>query len=123
MLDAGSAKHFAPSIRGDAARQNIESLFAELAEVARCGVRTLRGLDEDRSSEPETSFFCFHRTLTGFAKDAGLTSEPTLRDIQAAAAVCEHLGVLSLEGGTMVFHRCCMEGNLREFYRQLKQRA
>lgn len=123
VLDAGSAKHFSPSIRGDAARQNIESLFAELADVVRCGVQTLRGLDEDRSSEPETTFFCFHRTPTGFARDAGLDEELTLPDIQAAAIACEDLGVLSLECGTMVFHRCGMEGNLSGFYNRLKQHA
>lgn len=123
VLDAGSAKHFSPSIRGEAARQNIESLFAELADVMRCGVQTLRGLDEDRSSEPETTFFCFHRTPTGFARDAGLDEELTLPDIQTAAIACEDLGVLSLECGTMVFHRCGMEGNLSGFYNRLKQHA
>lgn len=123
VLDAGSARHFAPSIRGNAARQNIEFLFAELAEVVRCGVNTLRGLDEDRSAEPETTFLCFHRTLSGFAKDAGLSAEPTLAEIQAAAAACEQLGVVSLEGGAMVYHRSCIEGSLHEFYSRLKQRA
>ncbi|MFN8510614.1 MAG: hypothetical protein U0Z75_08715 [Deinococcaceae bacterium] len=123
VLDVGSAKHFSPSICGDAACQNIESLFVELADVVRCGVQTLRGLDEDRSSEPETTFFCFHRMPSGFARDAGLVSELTLPDIQTAAIACEDLGVLSLECGTVVFHRRGMEGNLSGFYHHLKQRA
>lgn len=119
VIDAGVSKHYALSLRGEAAGSNIAALLSEIALISSRGLKTLRGLNEDRAAEPKTNFLCFHRVLSDFTEDIQRPSPLTLRDLQTVAQACVQVEVQAVAEGAMVFHRALIEGNLGEFYHRL----
>jgi hypothetical protein len=101
-------------------------LLEELRVFMKLGVQSIHGLDTERSLDPRDHSLVYHHTAEGFVSDLHTINPDvdssvsvTREALVQAANGCEHVEVLDIEGGLLVYNKLGTAGRLKCFYTAL----
>ena len=128
IYEIGNFSLFSPQLIGEVAHLNFMAVLQEIPILSGIGLDTIRGLNIDAESDPRRCFLVYHVEPCAFGSDLGIKFgelEASLglmpEDVQQIVRRSKDIDYQALSTGIAVFHRDVIDGDLSNFYHNLKK--